>query len=144
MAESTSQTQGWAADGWEGVRDAFTANFTSGSEVGAAFSVYHRGNKVVDLWGGIADQASGRPWEEDTMVMVFSSTKGATAMCANQLAQEGKLDVDAPVSSYWPEFAQKGKEGMPVSYLLSHQAGLAWVDEELTVEEAVAWDPVIR
>ena len=139
-----TETQGWTAPGWEGVKDVFQANFDNGSEVGAAFSAYHRGEKVVDLWGGIADQDTGAPWNEDTLIPVFSTTKGATAICANKLAQEGKLDVEAPVVTYWPEFGQAGKETMPVSYLLSHQAGLAWVDDPMTLEEALAWDPVIR
>lgn len=135
---------GEVAPGFEGVRDVFAANFERGDEVGAAFSAYHRGRKVVDLWGGVADQESGRAWERDTLVLVFSSTKGATAVCANQLAQEGRLDVDAPVARYWPEFAASGKGDIPVSYLLSHQAGLAWVDEEMGLEDALAWDPVIE
>ncbi|HMQ28477.1 MAG TPA: serine hydrolase domain-containing protein, partial [Acidimicrobiales bacterium] len=109
---------GWVADGFEGVREAFAANFDKGSEVGAAFSAYHKGNKVVDLWGGVADADTGKPWEEDTMMLVFSTTKGLTAMCANKLAQEGKLDTDAPVVTYWPEFAKNGKEEVPVNYLL--------------------------
>jgi CubicO group peptidase (beta-lactamase class C family) len=96
----------------------------------------------VDLWGGIADQATGRPWVEDTIELVYSSTKGATAVCANKLVQEGALDIDAPVAKYWPEFAQAGKDEMPVRFLLTHQAGLAWVDEELTLDEVLAWDPI--
>ncbi|MEZ5205696.1 MAG: serine hydrolase domain-containing protein [Acidimicrobiales bacterium] len=135
---------GWVADGFEGVRDAFVANFDNGSEVGAAFSAYHQGRKVVDLWGGVADPDTGKPWEEDTMMLVFSTTKGATAMCANRLAQEGLLDTDAPVATYWPEFAANGKAEMPVNYLPSHQAGLAWCDGEMTAEEALSWDPVIE
>jgi CubicO group peptidase (beta-lactamase class C family) len=135
---------GWTAAGWEGVRDAFQANFDNGSEVGAAYSAYHRGEKVVDLWGGVADQEAGTPWEEDTIIGVFSTSKGMTAICANQLAQDGKLDVEAPVVTYWPEFGANGKETMPVAYLLSHQAGLAWVDGTLTAEEALSWEPVIR
>ncbi|MCU1427101.1 MAG: esterase, partial [Actinomycetia bacterium] len=127
---------GWTAPGFEGVREAFEANFAAGKEVGAAFSAYRDGRKVVDLWGGIANADTEKPWEEDTMVLVFSTTKGATAVCANKLAQEGKLNIDAPVAQYWPEFAQAGKERIPVSYLLSHQAGLAWVDGEMTLEEA--------
>jgi CubicO group peptidase (beta-lactamase class C family) len=134
---------GWTASGFEGVRDAFDANFAAGKEVGAAFTAYHDGRKVVDLWGGVANEDTGKPWEERTMVLVFSSTKGATAVCANKLAQEGKLDVDAPVAQYWPEFAEAGKENIPVKYLLSHQAGLAWVDGEMTLEEALSWDPVV-
>jgi CubicO group peptidase (beta-lactamase class C family) len=112
--------------------------------VGAAFSAYHRGQKVVDLWGGTADADAERAWEEDTIILVFSTTKGMTAMCANQLAQEGRLDIDAPVVRYWPEFGRNGKEDIPVSYLLSHQAGLAWIDGEMTAEEALSWEPVIE
>ena len=97
---------GWTAPGFEGVRDRFEKNFADGLEVGAAFAAYHRGEKVVDLWGGIADEATEKPWAEDTVIVVFSTTKGAAAVCANQLAQEGRLDVDAPVADYWPEFAQ--------------------------------------
>ncbi len=139
-----AEINGWVADGFEGVRDAFVRNFENGSEVGAAFSAYHRGIKVVDLWGGVADEATGRPWQEDTIILVFSTTKGATAICANKLAQEGRLDVNAPVAEYWPEFAKNGKDDIPVSYLLSHQAGLAWVDGEMTAEEALSWEPVIE
>ena len=83
---------------------------------------------MVDLWGGVADRDRNAV-EEDTIIVVFSTTKGMTAICANKLAQEGRLDVDAPVVEYWPEFGQAGKEDIPVEYLLSHQAGLAWVDE---------------
>jgi CubicO group peptidase (beta-lactamase class C family) len=138
-----TETHGWTAAGFEKVRDAFQANFDNGSEVGAAFSAYHRGQKVVDLWGGIADQTTDEPWEEDTIMLVFSTTKGMTAICANKLAQEGKLDVEAPVATYWPEFAAEGKHDMPVAYLLSHQAGLAWVDGEMTLDQVYEWDPVI-
>ena len=135
---------GWTAAGFEGVRDRFEKNFADGLEVGAAFCAYHRGEKVVDLWGGLADVTTERRWEEDTIVGVFSTTKGATAVCANQLAQTDRLDVDAPVAEYWPEFAQAGKESIPVEYLLSHRAGLAWVDEPLTLEDVLGWEPMIR
>jgi CubicO group peptidase (beta-lactamase class C family) len=137
-------THGWTASGFEGVRDAFEKNFADGLEVGAAFSAYHRGQKVVDLWGGDFDPTSGKEWEEDTIALVYSTTKGATAICANRLAQEGRLDVNAPVATYWPEFAQSGKDAIPVDWLLSHRAGLAWVDAPLTLEEVLAWDPMIR
>ena len=138
-----TQIEGYTAPGFEGVRETFEANFEKGLEVGAAFSAYHHGTKVVDVWGGIADSQTGRPWDERTLALVFSTTKGVTAMCANKLAQEGSLDVDAPVAKYWPEFAQGGKAEIPVSYLLSHQAGLAWIDGEMTAQEALAWDPVV-
>jgi CubicO group peptidase (beta-lactamase class C family) len=139
-----TEIQGFTAAGFEGVRDAFVANFANGSEVGAAFSAYHRGRKVVDLWGGVADQETGAPWQEDTMILVFSTTKGATALCANRLAERGELDVEAPVATYWPEFAAAGKQDMPVSYLLSHQAGLAWIDGTMSFEDALRWDPVVE
>ena len=137
-------TSGWTAPGFEHVQDVFEAGFTSGTELGAAFAAYRRGEAVVDLWGGIADEATRRPWEDDTIVLVFSTTKGATAVCANRLAQEGRLDVDAPVVRYWPEFGKNGKEDITVSHLLSHQAGLAWIDGVLTPEEALSWEPVIE
>src|SRR5450432_50601 len=105
---------GWTEPGFEGVRAAFEKNFAEGLEVGAAFAAYHRGRLVADLWGGIAEAKTGRPWERDSIIGVFSTTKGATAMCAHKLAQEGRLDVDAPVASYWPEFAAEGKGDIPV------------------------------
>jgi CubicO group peptidase (beta-lactamase class C family) len=140
------RSEGFTAPGFEGVRDVFENNFAKADEIGASFAVYHRGKKVVDLWGGVADSATGKQWDERTMALLFSQTKAITAMCANKLAQEGKLDTDAPVATYWPEFAANGKENIPVSFLLSHQAGLAWVDGvdgEMTTEEAFSWDPVV-
>ena len=99
--------------GWEKVADAFRANFDDGKELGAAVAVYREGQPVVDLWGGVADRETGRPWAEDTIVLVFSSTKGMTAILASLLAQRGELDIDAPVATYWPEFAASGKEAHP-------------------------------
>lgn len=142
--ESMTTIDGYTAPGFERVRDAFAHNIDSGADVGAAFSAYYRGEKVVDLWGGIADTERGRPWVEDTMGLVFSTTKGATAICANQLAQKGDLDVNAPAAEYWPEFAQAGKEHVPVDYLLSHRAGLPYVDAELSLADVLAWDPVVE
>lgn len=133
---------GWVAPGYEAVREAFEGNFAERGEVGAAYAAHHHGRPVVDLWGGVADQADGRPWQEDTTVLVFSTTKGVTAMCANRLAQEGRLDVEAPVAEYWPEFARAGKEEVTVAQLLSHQAGLPWVDGTMSFDDVAAWDPV--
>lgn len=135
---------GWTAPDFENVRDAFAANFDAGREVGAAFAAYHRGELVVDLWGGIADAQTGREWAEDSLVVVYSSTKGAAATCAHVLAASGALDLDAPVATYWPEFAQAGKDEITTSDLLSHQAGLAWVDEELTLDDVLAWEPLVE
>lgn len=140
----SGSTHGWVADGWEPVREAFEANFARRYEVGAAYSAYHRGEKVVDLWGGLADEKSGAPWQEDTVVMTFSTTKGATALVANLLAQRGDLDVETPVAEYWPEFTAAGKAGVTVDHLLSHRAGLAWVDRLVSMDDALTWDPVIR
>jgi CubicO group peptidase (beta-lactamase class C family) len=139
-----TDSHGVIASGFEGVREAFESNFAKGLEVGASFSAYYRGEKVVDLWGGTADPETERVWDENTLALVFSTTKGATAMCANKLAQEGELDVDAPVARYWPEFAAGGKGDIPVSFLLSHQAGLAWIDGEMTLADALSWDPVVE
>jgi CubicO group peptidase (beta-lactamase class C family) len=125
------------------VRDAFADNFAHHGDVGAACCVYWRGRPVVDLWGGVADQATERPWRADTPVVTFSSTKGVTAICAHVLAERGRLDLDAPVARYWPEFAAAGKGAIPVRWLLSHRAGLAAVDGEFTLEQALAWEPVV-
>ncbi|WP_410667709.1 serine hydrolase domain-containing protein [Amycolatopsis sp. cmx-4-68] len=146
MATTTSKTPegGHVEDGWGKVADVFRANFETPGEVGAACSVYVGGRPVVDLWGGLADREAGRPWREDTIVQVASTTKGATAVCAHLLAQRGELDLDAPVVRYWPEFGAAGKADIPVRWLLSHQAGLPIVDGPLTFEQACAWDPVIR
>lgn len=134
---------GLVEPGFEGVRAAFAANFEAGHEVGAALCVHVGGRRVVDLCGGSFDAEGTRPYGPDSLQLVFSSTKGATAACANLLAQRGLLDLDAPVADYWPEFAQAGKETLPVRYLLSHQAGLPAIDRTLTPEEVQTWDPVI-
>jgi CubicO group peptidase (beta-lactamase class C family) len=135
---------GDVAPGWEPVADAFRRNFTESNELGAGVGVYADGKPVVDLWGGVADKATGRPWERDTVVIVFSSTKGATALCAHMLVEQGSLDLDAPVVEYWPEFGQAGKEHIPVRWLLTHQAGLPTVDVDLTFDDLQAHEPVIR
>jgi CubicO group peptidase (beta-lactamase class C family) len=145
VTTSGTSVQGHVEEGWEKVADAFAANFEgSPGEVGAACCVYVGGRPVVDVWGGLADREANRPWNEDTIVEVASTTKGATAICAHLLAQGGELDLDAPVVEYWPEFGAAGKEQIPVRLLLSHQAGLPVVDGPLTFEEACDWHPVIR
>src|SRR4051794_34055858 len=120
----TANIDGHVAPGFEGVRDAFARNFAEHGEIGGGCSVYVEGQKMVDLWGGVADQSTGRPYDESTLQLVFSTTKGAAAACATLLAQRGELDIDAPVATYWPEFAQNGKESIPVRWLLCHKAGL--------------------
>ena len=127
--------------GWGAVADAFRTNFEDG-KVGAACSVWRDGRPVVDLWGGLADPA-GRPWASDTIVIIFSCTKGVTAICANRLIEEGRLDPDALVAAYWPEFAAHGKDRITVRQALSHRAGLAALDADLTMDDLAAWDPVV-
>jgi CubicO group peptidase (beta-lactamase class C family) len=134
---------GEVAPGFEKVRAAFAENFEQRGEVGAAFALYKDGEKVVDLWGGVADQETGRAWEQDTLQLVFSTTKGATAACAMLLVERGSLDLDAPVAEYWPEFKAEGKDNIPVRWLLSHRAGLPAVDASLSHAELFAWDPII-
>ncbi len=135
---------GDTAEGFGPVMDVFRANFRDRRDLGAACAVYVDGRKVVDLWGGIADKHTGRPWQADTAAVTFSCTKGVVAICAYVLVQEGRLDLDAPVARYWPEFALAGKADIRVRTLLSHRAGLSTLDRDLTLEEVVAWDPVIR
>lgn len=112
--------------------------------VGAACAVYVDGRQVVDLWAGLADPVTGRAWERDTLALVFSVTKGLMAILAHRIAESGRLDLDAPVADYWPEFDQAGKADVTVRALLSHRAGLMAVDRDLTLEQALAWTPVIE
>ncbi|AWS43128.1 serine hydrolase [Streptosporangium sp. 'caverna'] len=135
---------GWADERFGAVADAFSRNFAEYGELGAAVTVFVGGRKVVDLWGGIADERSGRPWDEDTVVPVFSCAKGLVSICAHLLAQEGRLDLDAPVGRYWPEFARAGKETITPRMVLGHRAGLPVLDRVLSFEEIVEWTPVVR
>ncbi|MGY6027060.1 serine hydrolase domain-containing protein [Streptomyces spinosirectus] len=129
--------------GFEPVREAFEANFSERGDIGAAVCVYQHGRPVVDLWGGVADPDTGRPWTRDTLQLVYSATKGATATAAHLLVQRGELDLDASVATYWPEFAANGKADIPVRWLLSHQAGLIALDQPVPLDEALAWDPMV-
>jgi CubicO group peptidase (beta-lactamase class C family) len=140
---SGQSVSGWTAPGFEGVRDAFERNFADDLETGACFAAFRRDELVVDLWGGLADPRTDRPWERDTLALVFSTTKGITAMCANRLAETGALDLTAPVVDVWPEFAAAGKAGITVAQLLTHEAGLAWVDTPLALEQALDWTPMV-
>jgi CubicO group peptidase (beta-lactamase class C family) len=134
---------GTVSKGFERVREAFETNFRDGGEVGAAFCLHVKSRKVVDLWGGIADIDNNTRWKEDTAALVFSTTKGATAMCALTLVDQKRLDLDAPVARYWPEFAAAGKADVPVRMLLNHRVGLPVVDDRLTREEVLAVGPVV-
>ena len=122
------------------VRDTLSENFTKYGEIGASLAVMVDGRMVVDLWAGHADAARTRPWERDTIVNAWSTTKGIVATCAHRLADQGRLDLDAPIANYWPEFAQAGKAEIPVRYLLSHQAGLPAIRKPLPLGSAFDWD----
>jgi CubicO group peptidase (beta-lactamase class C family) len=122
------------------VRELFLRSFQIGTEIGAAVAIVLDGKCVVDLWGGHYDPARTREWERDTLVNVYSTTKGMTAICANQLIERGLLDIDAPVARYWPEFAAAGKRDVPVRWLMSHKAGLCAVREPLPKGSLYDWN----
>ena len=137
---STTQIHGHCDQRFATVMEEFAKNFDADLEVGASLAATIDGKFVVDIWAGYADAARTRPWDRDTIVNVYSTTKPMTALCALMLVDRGLLDLDAPVARYWPEFAAGGKENIPVRYLLSHQAGLAAIDEPLPKEAFFDWD----
>ena len=130
-----SDIQGRADDRFQPVVDALSASLDSGDDLGASLSITVEGETVVDVWGGWADEARTKPWQEDTIVNVWSTTKTMTALTGLVLADRGEIDVDAPVSTYWPEFAQNGKEGVLVRHLLSHCSGVSGLEAPATVED---------
>jgi len=125
---------GTTAAGFEEVRVEFERNFRDRKEIGAACAVYHRGELVVDLWGGARDPETGEPWQADTMVPVMSTTKGMSSLAIALAHSRGLLDYEERVATYWPEFAQEGKQDVTVRQLLSYQAGLCAIDEPLDLE----------
>lgn len=127
------QVHGTFAPGFEEVWFEFRRNFVERGEVGAALAVYHRGQLVVDVWGGFRDADHREPWQQDTMVVVYSTTKGMAALALAVAASRGWLDYDAPVARYWPEFAAAGKQALTVRQLLAHEGGLVVLDRPLTV-----------
>lgn len=153
-----SSVSGYADPRFAEVREAFARNFAERDELGAACCVMVDGEPVVDLWGGIADESTGRAWEADTMNVIMSCSKGVTALCAHILVDRGLLDLDAPIAHYWPEFAQQGKQHITVRMGFNHQSGVAHVsgmvpngrladfDEmvRLTAETAPFWPPGTR
>ena len=126
--------EGHVSPGFEQMREVFAANFGQRNELGGACCVYFRGEKVVDLWGGIRNKLTGEPWEQDTMVVIHSATKGLAAMTLALAHSRGWLDYERRVAAYWPEFAQRGKEKITVRQLLAHQAGLFAFDEPVDRE----------
>ena len=158
MATITGLSVGYVNPGFEKVRDVFDENFRQRGELGGACCVYHHGEQVVNLWGGIRNKDTGEPWEADTMVIVHSATKGLAAMTLAVAHSRGWLDYEERVCAYWPEFAQQGKEHITVRQLLAHQAGLFAFDEpvdrgdvanldrlaRLMARQKPAWEPGTR
>ena len=140
MEQDAAMISGFAAEGFEGVREQFEKNFAKRGEVGGSVAVVRDGEYLVDLWGGWASDSRSRPWEADTIVNVWSTTKGLVAMCAHILIDRGQLELDAPVASYWPEFAQAGKENITVRQLLSHRSGLMGWEEPIPPEDMFNWE----
>jgi CubicO group peptidase (beta-lactamase class C family) len=143
---------------FEPVREEFERNFSERGELGASVCVFVDGQPVVDLWGGIADSATGQAWQSDTINVVMSCSKGVTATCFNMLVERGRIALDAPVATYWPEFAKNGKEAITIRQAASHQAGVAHVSApippgglndwdvmtSLIAEQAPYWEPGTR
>ncbi|WP_326725127.1 beta-lactamase family protein [Streptomyces sp. NBC_00243] len=144
MSQHAPHVQGHCDTRFSAVRTAFEENFSDRGELGAAVTVTLDGESVVDLWGGWADAARTRPWERETLVNVWSTSKGPTALCAHILADRGLLDFDAPVAAYWPEFAAAGKESVLVRHLLSHRAGLSGPREPHTLAQLLDWELTVE
>jgi CubicO group peptidase (beta-lactamase class C family) len=141
---NNGEIAGFCDPRFERVAEEFERNFQQRDELGASVCVTLEGEPVVDLWGGIAHPDSQAPWVEDTISIVWSATKGATALCAHILASRGLLDLDAPVIRYWPEFGQAGKETIPVKMLLNHQSGLAALSEPLPAGAFWDWELMVK
>jgi CubicO group peptidase (beta-lactamase class C family) len=133
---------GFVAPGWEPVKAAFEKNFELGEELGASAAVYHRGAKVVDVWGGSFDLTSERPYDDSTLQLVFSTTKGIVAIAVAMCVQRGLIDYDEKVATYWPEFAAHGKGGATVAQLMSHQCGLIAPNSAVTLADALDWKTI--
>lgn len=133
---------GFVAPGWEPVKAAFEKNFELDEEVGASAAVYHRGAKVVDIWGGSFDTTTDRPYDDSTLQLMFSTTKGIVAIAVAMCVQRGLLDYDEKVATYWPEFAAHGKGGATVAQLMSHQCGLIAPDAPVTLADVLDWKTI--
>ncbi len=126
------------------LRDTFCQNFTDGKEVGASLTVMYKDRIVLDLWGGFANSVHTRPWNRDTIVTVFSSSKMVTALCILLLADRGQVDLDAPLCRYWPEYSSYGKDKILIRHVLSHSAGVPAFTPQVTFEDMFGWDKIIH
>ncbi|MHA1473178.1 MAG: serine hydrolase domain-containing protein [Promethearchaeota archaeon] len=141
---SEIEIEGFCEERFKSVKEIFKFNFDDNLEVGASFAVTINGKHVIDIWGGYANAEKTKQWEKDTIVNVYSTTKVMTAICIHMLVDRGLLDLDAPVANYWPEFAQAGKENLPVRYLLSHTSGLAGWDKDFRIKKLYNWDLMVE
>jgi CubicO group peptidase (beta-lactamase class C family) len=135
MVQDKAEVQGTYDDRFRAVYDVLERQLNNGDDIGSAAAVFIDGEPVVDIWGGYIDEARTRPWERDTIVNTFSTTKPMTALCALILADRGELDLQAPVTKYWPEFGAAGKGDTKVSHLLAHTSGLPGWTETVTLDD---------
>ena len=136
--------RGFCEPQFEEVKKTFMSHFEKGWEDGASFAVTMNEKLVVDLWAGYANESHTVPWEKDTIVCVYSTTKVMAVICGLILSDRGLLDFEAPVSKYWPEFAQNGKENMPVKYIFAHMSGLAGIEEVISAEDYYDWEKITK
>ena len=144
MSSLPAPIYGTTDPAFKAVRDAFASNFEAGLELGAALSISIEGRNVVDLWGGYVAEERAWPWGPDTVACTFSCSKGIVAVLALLLVEQGRLDLDAPVAQYWPEFAQAGKDEIPVRWLLTHEAGVSAITKELPYGALSDWDLMVE
>ena len=138
------EIHGFCDEKFKAVKEAFVKNFEEDLEVGASFAATLNGKFIMDMWAGYSDAAQTKPWDKDTIVNVYSTTKVMTAICTLMCVDQGLLDLDTPVAEYWPEFTQGGKEKIPVRYLLSHTSGLSGFGKSITTETLYNWEEVIN
>ena len=139
----SSQVDGFVAEGFEKIRSTFESIIAQAPESGAAVSIWHKGQNVANLWGGLADKEAKTPWSEDTKVVVFSCTKGLMSLAIAQLFQAKKISYDDLVTKYWPEYANAGKEKTTIRELVSHRAGVPFFKDDITLDQAINWDYMV-
>jgi len=139
---STVEVEGYCDEKFSQVRDVLAESLSKGEDLGASVAVFVNGEAVIDLWGGHIDEEMTKPWQKDTIINVYSTTKTMSFLCALILADRGQLDFDAPVADYWPEFAQNGKQAVKVWHIMNHAAGLSGIDEPLVAEDLYDWEKI--
>ena len=137
-------TRGYCDPKFQAVADTFSRCFTEHGDIGASVAVTIEGEKVVDLWGGFTDEDLTRPWDEHTLCVIFSATKGVVTTAVHMLVERGLIDLDSPIARYWPEFAQNGKQNVTLRQVMSHTAGLPFIDAELYMGAPNDWETMIE